>query len=39
MENAKQLADLYYRKGFTEVEAKAGQHYALQSFCKLYSSC
>ena len=27
MENAKQLADLYYRKGFTEVEAKAGQHY------------
>ena len=27
MENAKQLADLYYKKGFTEVEAKAGMHY------------
>ena len=27
MENAKQLADIYYKKGFTEVEAKAGQHY------------
>ena len=27
LENAKKLADIYYKKGFTEVEAKAGQHY------------
>ena len=27
LENAKKLANIYYKKGFTEVEAKAGQHH------------
>jgi hypothetical protein len=27
LEKAKKLADIYYKKGFTEVEAKAGQHH------------
>lgn len=27
VKHAKELADLYYKKGFTEVEAKSGQHY------------
>jgi hypothetical protein len=27
LENAKELADIYYKKGFTDVEAKAGQHH------------
>ena len=27
MEDAKKLADIYYKAGFEEVEAKAGQHY------------
>lgn len=27
IEDAKKLADIYYKKGFTEVEAKAGIHY------------
>jgi len=27
LEDAKELADIYYKKGFTEVEAKAGQHH------------
>jgi hypothetical protein len=27
LEDAKELADIYYKKGFTDVEAKAGQHY------------
>lgn len=27
MTDAKELADIYYKEGFTEVEAKAGQHY------------
>jgi hypothetical protein len=27
LENAKELADIYFRKGFQEVEAKSGQHH------------
>ena len=27
LEDAKELADIYYKKGYTEVEAKAGQHH------------
>lgn len=27
LEDAKKLADIYYKKGYTEVEAKAGVHY------------
>ena len=27
LEDAKELADIYYKKGFTDVEAKAGQHH------------
>jgi hypothetical protein len=27
LEDTKQLADIYYKKGFTDVEAKAGQHH------------
>jgi hypothetical protein len=27
VKDAKELADIYYKKGFTEVEAKSGQHY------------
>ena len=27
LEDAKKLADIYYKKGFTDVEAKAGQHH------------
>jgi len=27
LKHAKQLADLYYKEGYTEVEAKAGMHY------------
>jgi hypothetical protein len=27
LEDAKELADIYYNKGFTDVEAKAGQHH------------
>ena len=27
LEDAKELADIYYKQGFSEVEAKAGQHY------------
>jgi len=27
LDDAKELADIYYKKGFTDVEAKAGQHY------------
>jgi hypothetical protein len=27
LDNAKKLADIYYKKGFTDVEAKAGQHH------------
>ena len=27
LEDAKELADLYYKQGFTDVEAKSGQHY------------
>lgn len=27
LEYAKELADIYYKKGFTDVEAKSGQHY------------
>jgi hypothetical protein len=27
LEDAKDLADIYYKKGFTDVEAKAGQHH------------
>jgi len=27
LEDAKELADIYYKKGFSNVEAKAGQHY------------
>ena len=27
LEDAKDLADIYYKKGFTDVEAKSGQHY------------
>jgi hypothetical protein len=27
LEHAKQLADIYYKNGYKEVEAKAGQHY------------
>ena len=27
LEDAKELADIYYKKGFTDVEAKSGQHY------------
>ena len=27
LDNAKELADIYYKKGFTDVEAKAGQHH------------
>ena len=27
LDDAKELADIYYKKGFTDVEAKAGQHH------------
>ena len=27
LSDAKELADIYYKKGFTEVEAKSGQHH------------
>lgn len=27
LEDSKELADIYYKKGFTDVEAKSGQHY------------
>lgn len=27
LENAKELADIYFKEGFTDVEAKAGQHH------------
>ena len=27
LEDAKELADIYYKKGFTDVEAKSGQHH------------
>ena len=27
LDDAKKLADIYYKAGFTEVEAKAGQHF------------
>jgi hypothetical protein len=27
LDDAKELADIYYKEGFTEVEAKSGQHY------------
>lgn len=27
LQNAKELADIYYKRGYTDVEAKSGQHY------------
>ena len=27
LEDAKELSDIYYKEGFTDVEAKSGQHY------------
>ena len=33
VDDAKELADIYYKEGFTEVEAKSGQHHGT---CKVY---